>query len=256
MGALAMLACAAPARAQDGFSSASWEAAPDPLVASDLNPYFAAMLGIDGVVRLRCLTIADGPPYRCDVAEEFPAGLGFGAAARVVAASGRIRAARRDGHVVRRWISTTIRFEGYSLDDPDGSDAGRDLSAESLALAARFVETDPVYRPSTKDDLMEGLDVDRRNVVLGWLDELLPSDFLERFNDAEIIRVARLYTANELRDLLSGKTPYTKHFDLEDYEAALPQYQREDVVALREVRRRYCERWSCHAPPRSAGRSQ
>jgi hypothetical protein len=120
--------------AAEEFKPPAWAAAPDGRLASDLFPGFAAFLGVNGRASLTCRIVQDGPPFLCRVDDESPAGLGFGAAARLVAASGQIRAARRDGGVAPATIQTTVRFFRPE-ESTFGGWTGPDPSPQRLALA-------------------------------------------------------------------------------------------------------------------------
>ncbi len=232
-----------PVSAQDpGFTPPSWTSPPDPDLAAQLLPGFASVIGQDGWATVRCLAFEDGHPFLCEAINEKPAGMGFGSAARLVVASGEVAVARRDGHPVQRLVTVTVRFDAYGLDEPSESWTGREPTLEGLALAKRVVETEPTYLASTLDDMLGGLDVDRRPVVRDWITELLP-DHARTMNDAPVIQTARIYREDELRAIMAGEQvpyPEPKLFD-----AALPDLSPEQLTAVREIRRRYCERWDC-----------
>lgn len=249
-----LLACLAAALAGGPASHAQdrmyeppvWRTPPDPNLAAELMPGLAGLMGISGRATIRCLAVEDGHPFRCHVADERPSGLGFGSAARLTVASGEVRAARSDGHVVPRWISSTVNFMAFDLDQPVQQWTGPEPSEEGLALARRVVETDPTVIAPTMDDLLAGLDVDRRAVITSWIDELLPG-YVAMMTDAPAIQLARVLTPDALRTILSGG--YVPTPDDETYEAAFEDVSAEDVIALREIRRRYCERWNCSLEP-------
>lgn len=220
----------------------SWRTAPDPNLAGELMPGLAGLMGISGRATVRCLAVGDGRPSRCHVADERPAGLGFGSAARLVVASGEVRAARSDGRIVTSWINSTVNFTAFDLDQPVRQWTGPEPSEEGLALARRVVKTDLAAHLPTVDELIAGLDFDRRALVRNWIEELLPG--LEATNrDAPAIQLARLLTPEQLRTILAGGDVPTP--DYETYEAAFQDVSAEELIALRELRRRFCERWSC-----------
>ena len=236
------IALAGPALAQDGFVPPSWIAPPSPDLAAQLTPGFAAMIGQSGRATVECLAEADGHAFSCAVTSESPAGLGFGSAARLVVASGQVRAARLDGRPVPRWVTTTVHFTAADLDHPPEVWTGAEPAAEALALAERVVETDPTYRAFTIDRLLNGLDFDRRPIVRGWIVELLP-DYEQSMVDSLALQTARVFSESELRAMLAGD-PVTGP-DPEQFELALPEFTSEELAAVRELRRRYCDRWAC-----------
>lgn len=224
----------------------SWTTPPDPNLAGELMPGLAGLMGISGRVTVRCLAVGDGRPSRCHVTDERPAGLGFGSAARLVVASGDVRAARSNGGIVPSWISSTVNFTAFDLDQPVQQWAGTEPSEEGLALARRVIETDLAAALPTVDELIAGLDFDRRARVRSWIDELLPG--LEASNrDAPATQLARLLTPDQLRTILAGGNVPAP--DDETYEAAFPDVSAHELTALRELRQRFCERWSCTLEP-------
>lgn len=229
------------ARGQD-FVAPSWIEAPSPDLGDELLPPFAGLIGVGGRATIKCLAIEDGHAFRCEVVEESPAGLGFGSAGRLVVASGKVAAARLDGRPVARWVQTRVRFESFDMDAPMEPWTGQEPTAEGLALAREVVETMPIYAIPRIDDLMGGLDHDRRAVVRPWIAELLPG-YETLMREAPIIQTARLFSEDELRDFLAGR-----HVEIPDPELialACPEPTPDELIALRELRRRYCERFGC-----------
>ena len=244
---VAALAGSPTSHAQDRLDEPpSWRAPPDLTLAAELMPGLANLMGISGRSTIRCLVVKDGHPFQCHVADERPAGLGFGSAARLVVASGEIRAGRSAGRIVPVWITSAVNFGAFDPDQSIQPWTGPEPSEEGLVLARRLVETDPTLPLPTVDQLIAGLDVDRRVVVRGWMDELLP-DYDATSREAPAIHFARLLTPDQLRTVLSGG--YVPTPDDATYGAAFEDVTAEQVVALRELRRRYCERWSCTLEP-------
>lgn len=241
-GLVSLLACAPSSASAQDFVAPSWIAAPDPEFAGELLPSFAGLIGVAGRATIKCLAIEDGHAFRCEVVEESPAGLGFGSAGRLVVASGTVAAARMDGRPVARWVQTRVRFHSFDLDAPMEPWTGREPSAEGLALAREVVETMPIYAIPKIDDLMGGLDHDRRAVVRTWIDELLPG-YEAVMREAPIIQTARLFTEDQLRDILAGRHVALPHED--EIAQACPEPSPAELTALRELRRRYCERFGC-----------
>lgn len=242
---VAAIALSTDGAAQD-FKPPAWAAPPEAELASDLFPGFAGFLGVSGRANLTCSISEDGPPFRCRVDEEIPAGLGFGAAARLVAASGQIRAARRNGEPTPADIQTTVRFYPPEA-SAFGGWTGPEPSAQGLALAKTLVSSgikDPKRLPSYREWLLDGLDTDRRSVVRGWLDELMPYD-PEQDLATVATQVARLFTEDELRRMLAGEDVASP--SKEAFMAACPDPTPKQRAALDELKRRYCDRYSCGA---------
>lgn len=228
-------------------TSPSWARPADPLVAEMLYPGFAAMLEQGGWARIRCWIEDDGHPFLCEVADEAPHGLGFGAAARVTIASADVRAARVDGQIVGRMIQTTVRFAMADEGVPFGGWTGPEPSGGKLALARKVVsDRAEDFPPSYRDSMMNGLDFDRRSIVGAWIDELMPFDPV-RATDALVLQAARLFTEDELQRMLAGENidPPSD----EDFYAASPDATPEDEAAITELKRRYCDRWECGVDP-------
>ncbi|MEN5170029.1 hypothetical protein ABE444_10715 [Brevundimonas pondensis] len=242
--AAAML-IAAEAAAQD-FKPPAWAAAPDGELASDLFPGFAAFLGVNGRASLTCRIVQDGPPFLCRVDNESPSGLGFGAAARLVAASGQIRAARRDGEVTPATIQTTVRFFRPE-ESMFGGWTGPDPSPQRLALAKALLASgmkDAKGLPSYREMVLDGLDVDRRSVVRAWLDELMPYDQAQELATATT-QIARLFSEDDLRRMMAGEE--VEWPSEAEFMAACPDPTPAQRAALDELKRRYCSRYSCDA---------
>jgi len=241
-GLMGLLACLPlEAKAQE-LVAPSWIAAPDPELAAELLPWFAGLIGVAGRATIKCLAIEDGHAFRCEVVEESPAGLGFGSAGRLVVASGTVAAARMGGRPVARWVQTRVQFHSFDMDAPMEQWTGRTPTPEGLALARQVVETMPFQAIPHMDDLMGGLDHDRRAVVRPWIDELLPG-YETVMGEAPIIQTARLFSEDQLRDILAGR--YVALPDEKQIARACPEPSPEELAALRELRRRYCERFGC-----------
>lgn len=241
--ALALAVGAGVVQAQDRVSP-GWRKPPDPHLGMDLYPRFASIMNQQGWATVKCRIEADGHPFNCEVIDEWPYGLGFGSAARVVVASGEIAAAREGGQIVGRPIQTTVRF---SLPQGPifGGWKGPEPSAEALALARQLAEQHvDVSPPLNRDVMLGGLDYDRRQIVLGWFDELMPID-VEREKEGLALTIARLATLDQIRGMIAG-VPMEEPSD-EDYYAAGPDPTPEDLAVYDEIKRRFCERWDCRA---------
>lgn len=230
----------------EGRTDPSWTAAPDPDLGADLFPGFASFLGLDGWGTIQCRLTRDGHPWRCEIYDEGPHGLGFGSAARVVITSGQLRAARQDGEIVPASIRTTVHF---SMPETVmfGGWTGPEPSARQTALATRLVALSGEDFPdSFRDRLMDGLDYDRRAVVRGWLDELLPFDAAQA-RQSLILQIARIYSEDQLKRMVAGEQ--IRPPDQRRFYQACPDPTPEQLAALDELRRRYCDRWDCGANP-------
>ncbi|HYC99081.1 energy transducer TonB [Brevundimonas sp.] len=245
LGLAAILTAVGGAAAAQEQSNPYWSSPVQQDLAGKLYPGFAALLGESGRVRLLCPIQADGHPYLCEVVDEAPRGLGFGAAARVVVASAEVGAARRDGVVVPSRIQTAVRFRMPDRRAPYGGWTGPEPTPATLALAREMVEErvgaeglPPVYR----EQMLDGLDHDRRAVVTPWLDELFPRD-AAREKAVMAIQMARLFDEAQLRRLRAG-APVDWPSEAE-FLAACPDPTPADLAAMEELRRRYCERYEC-----------
>lgn len=238
--AAAMLTVAGSAVAQERVNPV-WTTRPDDLLVSDLAPIFAGFLGIRGRVEVECFITGDGHPFRCRVMREAPQGLGFGAAARLVVASGQLRAGRVDGQMRPSRIRTTVTF--MAEDDPQifGGWMGPEPSEARLALARQVPEHED-QTLSVRDQLLDGLDVDRKAVVASWVDELMPQPE-ELARAARTIWLARLFDEADLRRLINGQPVEALPDGIG--RTAWPDLTAEEEAALNELRRRYCDRYSC-----------
>jgi hypothetical protein len=238
------LAFAWPGSAQEQ-TDPFWAEAADPQVATYHYPRFAALLEIEGRGRVMCWVERDGHPFLCDIVEEFPRGLGFGSAARIIVASAKVGVSRIDGRPVPTSIATNIRFRpadrrrGWT--GPEPSEVRLSLAREVLAAMPEAFPFPADYRSM----LMEGLDFDRRAVVGPWIDELMPMDE-ESVRRIRSIQIARLFGEDDLRRMLAGQpveAPSPEAFD-----AACPELTPVEAAAIAELRRRYCDRYNCSLP--------
>jgi hypothetical protein len=220
-------------------------------LAGKLYPGFAALIGQSGKVTLLCPVDGDGPVYLCEVVDETPRGLGFGAAARVMAASAEVGASRRDGVVVPSRIRFRTHFSMADQGRPYGGWTGPEPGPATLALAREMVEDVAEARwlpPSYRDQMLDGLDYDRRAVVGPWLDELFPRDEA-REKATMALQLARLFDATELRRIRAGE-PVDWPSE-EEFFAACPDPTPAELAAMEVLRRRYCERYECGVEPAS-----
>jgi len=220
-------------------------------LAEKLYPGFAALIGQGGRVTLVCPVARDGPVYLCEIVDETPRGLGFGAAARVMATSAEVGAARLDGRIVARHIRFTTRFAMADQGAPYGGWTGPEPNRATLALAREMIEEATGAEwlpPSYRDRMMDGLDHDRRAVVEPWLDELFPRDEA-REKATMALQLARLFDETELRRLRAGDPVDWPSED--EFFAACPDPTPAELAAIDELRRRYCERYECGNEPAS-----
>lgn len=225
-------------------TNASWTTPVDPELASDLFPGFASFLGTSGYATLVCRVQTDGPPYLCDVVDEAPRGLGFGAAARVAVTSGRLRASRIGDRIVGGQIRTTVRF--HTPDTlPFGGWEGPEPKPDHLAFVREMIG-DLMARgatlPSFRDRMLDGLDYDRRAVVRPWIEELYPRAEA-REKEIAALQLARLFDEATLRRIRAGEE--VEWPTREEFMAACPDPTPEDEAAMEALKRRYCERYEC-----------
>lgn len=250
--AWAMVAWPVASATAQSVETPFWEKQPDSALASELIPGFALWLGIDGSADLACKVTADGPVYNCRVVHETPAGLGFGSAARVVVASGEIRARRVDGVIAPGMIRTTVRFFNPEPERTPSSWTGPEPSAEQMALArlvaARRVErleqTQEAWEKGDRALEFDGLDYDRRATVGAWIDELVPDPAAENL-EYRAIQTARLFTLEELQAIARGEA--VEEPTEEEIANARPDTPERGWATGVEMRRRYCERYDCGA---------
>jgi len=246
--ALTMTAGVAHAQEQ---TNAYWARPVQADLAEKLYPGFAGMLGQSGKVTLLCPVDGDGPVYLCEIVNETPRGLGFGAAARVMATSAVVGAARRDGVVVPSRIQYTTHFGMADHGSLYGGWTGPEPDLATLALAREMVEevTEANWLPpSYRDEMMDGLDYDRRAVVGPWLEELFPRDET-REKATMALQLARLFDETELRRIRAGEE--VDWPSQEEFLAACPDPTPAELAAMDELRRRYCERYECGMDPAS-----
>lgn len=243
-GAVALCAGAAPAQQR---VNPYWKTPVDAELAGDLFPGFAAWVAQEGRVEVRCHVPADGRPYDCTVVEETPPGLGFGAAARVMLTSAEVATARIDGRPVPSVVTTTVRFWLPDRVGPGGSWTGPEPTPARLALARRVVagpRKEGLPEMFDREQMLDGLDHDRRAVVRPWIDELFPPD-PEAELKAAAVAMARLYSEADLRRILAGEP--VDYPSEDEFFSAWPEATPQEEAKLEELRRRYCARYECGA---------
>src|SRR5690606_36083592 len=99
-----------------------------------------------------------------------------------------------------------------------------------------------------RDEMMDGLDYDRRAVVGPWLDELFPRDEA-REKATMALQLARLFDETELRRIRAGES--VDWPSEEEFFAACPDPTPAELAAMDELRGRYCERYECGIEPAS-----
>ena len=220
----------------------SWLRSSNPDLASALMPGFATALGVSASALIECRVVEDGHPFTCRVVSETVPGLGFGAAARLVVASGELRTRHVDGRPASSVVRSNVRFVAPPIARRGKTWTGPHPSEEALRLASRLVETMPESAFPSMDDAMDGLDHDRRAVVRPWVEELiLPSH--ERMRQVRAIQLARLFSEADLRGILDGRFPAEP--SEEELINACPELTTKEAAAFVELRRRYCERYEC-----------
>ncbi|CAN7587892.1 energy transducer TonB [Phenylobacterium sp. LjRoot164] len=141
LGGLMFACCAAPGLAQDQgrVAEPEWAMLPSGADFAEAFPAVAMALDLEGFARIDCHVDANGVLGRCRVLEESPAGLGFGQAAKSMAAKFKMKPKRVDGVAVAGGeVAIPIRFrlpqETPLPPLPKAPDA------ERLALARRLAD--------------------------------------------------------------------------------------------------------------------
>jgi len=223
------------------FTSPTWTSPPDADVTEALSPAFAQLIGISGSAIIECLLHDDGHPFDCRVVEESVHGLGFGSAARLVVASGTLRASRVNGEITSGRVRARVNFVNRDLGGKPDEMSWPTPTPEALRLAAELAEQREEFPLDT--DRMEDLDYDRRAVVEAWLAELLPST-PETRKRTRTTQLVRLFSEDDLQRILAREEPVQMP-SKEAFMEACPDPTAEEMVQLRELRRRYCERYEC-----------
>lgn len=219
-----------------------WSRPPSPELASDLLPGFANGIGVSGSALIECRLFDDGHPFRCRVVSESVPGLGFGAAARLVVASGELRTRRIDGQPTQGMVRTNVSFMTPTVSERGKTWAGRQPTLEGLRLARQVVDKMEDEELPTTESMMDGLDYDRRAVVRPWIEELItPSR--ERLREVRTVQLARLFSEQALHGMLVGKYPVAPNE--EELLDACPEWTPKEAAAVAELRRRYCSRYQC-----------
>lgn len=238
--AAALFMCATVAQAQTS-SELTWSSAPSGDLVSELSPRFANMLGIGGTARIECRVSADGHPFVCRTISETHHGLGFGAAGRLIVASGVIRAERQNGRPISGLFRTNVNFIAPNFEDWPSRWRGPTPSATAMALAGRIVSSSKI-NDFPLDDQLDGLDFDRRSIVQEWMNELMPVTAAERHN-AQTLQLARLFSEKDLQRILDGENVDLPSADR--LAEACPELTERQIKAWREIRVRYCTRYEC-----------
>jgi len=174
-----------------------------------------------------------------------PEGLGFKDAAVQVVRTGIIRPRTVDGVPVPATFRVSVDFGlGEELPPPPPY-TGPKPTPRAMSLAAQLsAETfaaHPMPEPWAED--LRGLAADRREIVLGWLNELFPHDPTElqrllTLGIARTISQKDLETWSQTGQLPSSVTPAMA------LEAAGDLVE-DRTEAWTELRRRFCARWDC-----------
>ena len=128
-GALAALlvasaALAAPKAADPENRPPDWLRKPDASALRAVWPTTALKAGVDGKALISCTVTPSGTLSSCKVVEEKPAGMGFGAAALLLAPSFLMRPAMRDGIAIASSVTIPVNFSGAGFGPARGPDAG------------------------------------------------------------------------------------------------------------------------------------
>ncbi len=248
--AILLFAPAPPLREDNGdFEAPRWSRPPDGDLVSALYPGFARNLGVSGWAEVQCFLEEDGHPFNCRVNDEEPKGLGFGAAARLVVASGQLRTGRLNGAPVPGTARSVVRFRVEDMEDEVSSWNGPEPTPRTLQLAREIVEQRvSEWQEEYAEDTFDGLDYDRRLIVQQWMNELLPG--LEERRVARVItQMARLFDDVQLKAMLSGDTEHVTFEAItpDHFNSAYPTPSPDEEAAFEEVKARYCQRFSCVA---------
>jgi hypothetical protein len=246
-----VLAASQPALAQEHdhaeITNPSWRITPD--ATSSDYPEFAMLVALSGKVSVMCRGSATGQIVSCKVADEHPAGLGFGEAAIRIARRGWLNPRLADGTATPSEVTFPIPFSvaPYPSDTvpppwsgPAPSEAA--VSAGRLVVARGKV---PSGRSSAgQAPRADQVDPDRRAIVQSWIDELLPTD--QERDETMAIAFARVVSEERLAAWAANPEPPSRS-ELPSPEAlfnamgGLPN----DASAIAELRRRYCARYDC-----------
>lgn len=238
--AAALITSSVPAQAQNR-TDVTWNSAPSGELLSQLSPGFANMLGIGGSATIECRVSRDGHPFYCRAISETRHGLGFGAAGRLIVASGVIRAARQNGRPINGSFRTNVNFIAPPFEDWSSKWEGPPPSAAAMALARRVVNSSKMDDFPT-DDQLDGLDFDRRAIVQEWMNELMPVTQAEKL-EGTALQFARIFSERDLQRILDGE-----HVDIPSADiimAACPEPTERQIDAWRQIRQRYCDRYEC-----------
>lgn len=242
---LGWAAVTGPMKAASGdpeFIPPSWASPVDPAETVNLTPPFASALGISGQATIRCQAPADGPPVDCIIVSETPEGFGFGEAALRGISVREIRAARLDGEISSRSVQTRMLFSAPKDDEESARWTGPEPTAAALAMAGLMADRFIDHMPNRRDEIVGGLSDDRRELVRGWIEELMPRDRAQERATLSL-QLARVFSENDLRRILAGE--YVPLPDRETLMKACPELTPEQKAAVTELKRRYCERYEC-----------
>lgn len=239
--AAVVIIAATPAAAQSDREP-SWATAPDGELTGQLMPRFANMLGISGSALIECRVVTDGHPFNCRVVSESHHGLGFGAAARLVVASGEINTARVAGAPIGSTFRARVNFVAADLEDRTSSALKGPVPTPRALALAREIISQANSEIDEDSDRMDGLDYDRRAVVSGWMDELMPITASQKL-EIRAQQFSRLFSETDLKRILNGER--VEMPSAEDLLAACPEPTPAEMEALRELKRRYCGQYEC-----------
>lgn len=231
------------------WEPARWINPPSPEAASELIPYFANGIGVGARVGLSCWAREQGIPQDCEVTNSPPEGLGFEAAAIEVARTGVIRLARLDGQPVPGQIAFNVVFQPEPVEtlvEPTPYE-GPEPTPTAISLARRIVlATLEESVRLDEEEMLAGLAADRREIVRGWIHELMPLGD-EIYVANQTLMIARLSQESEMEAWLAdGTPPASPPPTIEDMARASSDMHRpEDAAQWKALRDRYCARWSC-----------
>jgi hypothetical protein len=161
----AKAACGAPADAQrvwrpaDGrdasrIDNPQWAYQPNADALASVQPRLAAILGLNGVVRLTCKTAATGELNGCAVDEESPVGMGYGEAALTATPAYRLSPIQAAGAAGRR---VTVRVGFPAAPQPERFHVAPG-SARAIAMARELADANQVAQFGKLETELEAAD--------------------------------------------------------------------------------------------------
>lgn len=208
---------------------------------TDQRTIFADFIGLSARIIVECDVTSFGLPEDCVVAEATPAGAGFERVALSSAASLKLSPQLEDGKPVAAKVSIPLTFRSR---DPFPPYEGAEPDAETVNALLPFARR--IVASGVPVSVVADVAQDRRAVVQGWIDELLPPD-----PDGDALRIARRFgrvlTPIQVQEVAAGRRPSGSLPDWETLNSADHSDPRLQSAA-HELRRRYCAEYDCRDP--------